>query len=1081
MGTDTKEKVLLNYKNNIVYNNDDTNVIGATTSTTLRTLDTVSGDVAYVRKFGTDYLITDVTDIEDPVDVNMIFRVYAENGTLMGSRQGGGAFVDGAVVTAQGCYMEIEANGGNVTVLAGITIDTDVDVGGLAFVCATETIQNGDTLTLYLSDTASTYYDSNMMYGGDRHTPVLGNARKPYFDIATAYAALNSANDGVEVLDSETYDEELTFDRATTFVQATLGQTPTITSGIGARVSREISAQWNNTTAVYWNGTGNDANSGTWQEPFETPAAAIAGRGALQVIYGGTGAIQSETISLIVALTISAAFTFESDYGYVPIIFNAAGMGTTVIQTDGIIRGFNFNNNNTGVCIFDETNAITAIEQYDCTFINAISGVGLEFVGQTKDLICHRCLFYNISSAGIIFGDIITTSDVQKCIFYNITGSTTIDSVNVAGGILVTDPGQAINLTVQNCKFYDCTNGISYVKTLIASNWILTGTIGNNTFYNITQYGLYIGRTTAACTSMPTVLNAIFHTCIDHGMFSHSCAIVITYCNFYNNGTDYNGTVTSNNEIAGDPKLCKLIAPYKLGLSADSPCFRANVGGDDIGAILRSIIVAEDDITINGFNKDGQSQYNNAVVLVDTDDDTGAILKWCSIYDYQGIAIDLYDDDTDTDAQILNCKIYDNGNGIKFTRGGNIVQECLIYGNAVFGINANFTTYTINHNVFFNNQYGIYFESSSGGIILKNSIFSGNSVYGIFSEIPVTIAYCIITDAINSNVDDTDTSNLSDSPLFINTDSGDEDFHIKTIEGGYRIDSPAKDSADDDDDIGAYTVDRSVANNDWRKYELEFHPKNVNFNLDAKGYITFEDGLGGYDNWAKGHKRIFKFNYSQGVISSETLRQKLEYFITLIKTRENELVDGQTIFRLHFKPDNYLLSGLAGVVDATAKTLTEAQTLIEDQFKGFHIGITYTSGAATGTITAGTRTLNVAPSPVWTVDEWIGYYFHYNGYYYYILDNDADDLILSDPEGTLSDVANINWNIEKYFKIEKHTDDGVFTLNDDDAELVAGTYSWYIDFIECKVKSTQFAYSQQTFNYDNEYSKGNYVIMWEEK
>jgi len=106
------ENILLNYQRNITYNNTALNIIGATTNQTLRTLDTISGDTAYVRKFGTHYLITDITDIEDPVDVNMTFNVYALDGTLLGSRTGGGAFVDGGVVTAQGCYLEIVANGG---------------------------------------------------------------------------------------------------------------------------------------------------------------------------------------------------------------------------------------------------------------------------------------------------------------------------------------------------------------------------------------------------------------------------------------------------------------------------------------------------------------------------------------------------------------------------------------------------------------------------------------------------------------------------------------------------------------------------------------------------------------------------------------------------------------------------------------------------------------------------------------------------------------------------------------------------------------------------------------------------------
>ena len=236
------ELILLHYLHAIDYLEEDQNAIGATTSTTLRTLPTPTGDIAYVRKFGLDYEITDVTDIEDPIDANMTFRVYALDGTLLGSRTGGGAFVDGSTVaTAQGCYMEIEASGGAVVVLATITIDTDVDAGGKTFVCAAETIQEGDTLTLYLSDTTSTYYDNNYMYGGARHTSVLNNADLPYFHPDTAIAACASANDdGVEVLDSAIYEMETTISLADFYIYASIGQTPTLTNGIGARVTREV-------------------------------------------------------------------------------------------------------------------------------------------------------------------------------------------------------------------------------------------------------------------------------------------------------------------------------------------------------------------------------------------------------------------------------------------------------------------------------------------------------------------------------------------------------------------------------------------------------------------------------------------------------------------------------------------------------------------------------------------------------------------------------------------------------------------------------------------------------------------------
>ncbi|KKK75017.1 hypothetical protein LCGC14_2877960, partial [marine sediment metagenome] len=73
---------------------------------------------------------------------------------FVGAAGGGGTSNPGeTLVTAQPCYLEIAASGGVVTVLASITITTDIDGGGLAFTCVAESFIDGNILTLYLSDT----------------------------------------------------------------------------------------------------------------------------------------------------------------------------------------------------------------------------------------------------------------------------------------------------------------------------------------------------------------------------------------------------------------------------------------------------------------------------------------------------------------------------------------------------------------------------------------------------------------------------------------------------------------------------------------------------------------------------------------------------------------------------------------------------------------------------------------------------------------------------------------------------------------------------------------------------------------
>ena len=90
------EAILINYKHQKTYSNTALNVIGATTNQSLRTVTTYNNsNCKHVRKFGTDYNITKVTGISDPVDVKMTFKVYSAGGTLLGSRVGGGNRITG--------------------------------------------------------------------------------------------------------------------------------------------------------------------------------------------------------------------------------------------------------------------------------------------------------------------------------------------------------------------------------------------------------------------------------------------------------------------------------------------------------------------------------------------------------------------------------------------------------------------------------------------------------------------------------------------------------------------------------------------------------------------------------------------------------------------------------------------------------------------------------------------------------------------------------------------------------------------------------------------------------------------------
>lgn len=1066
------EKILIQYLHEIDYSETDGNVIGATTNLTLRTVAAVAaGTTIYVRKFGTPYLITDVTDIEDPLDADMTFTVYALDGTELGHRTGGGAYVDGAeLAVAQGCYLTVTATGA-CTVLAGITITTDVDAGGREFTCPAEVLGAAGSLRLYLSDTGSTYYDSGYMYGGARHTPVEGIERKPYFTITAALtrlAALGGLFKIVHVLDSATYDEDITLSVASTILQAALGQTPTITRGVGARVTREVAHNGNNLDTVYVGQlTGDDPNPGTYQSPYKTITAAYAGRGARTYL----NIMDSETYTEAATITFAAAFTVEPLYGKMPIINNnLAAASASFLFTHA-----------SGSC-------------YGMIFIGSSSQYGIQtsilnWAGTIRDNTCSYLaggIFINGWSLGcLISNNYCFSCDAGIYIAHGAasTGSITNNILYANGGawynagiyLYLTSNVFNDTLTIANNVIYGNTNGI-YIYFSGASP-TFNGTIENNTITkNINGINVFRNGGTWSGTTRDLICygNTIKDFYIEAGAptFSRTNYTGVGYLTGWSASDGVLSPTT-------DPKFCTVLSfPYKLGISSDSGAYRTDTSTDDMGAQLRILEINNDTITINGFNIDGQEQYNNGIFIVDNVHHISGIIKWCSIYDFQGIAIDLYDT-ADILQDIFNCKIYNNGNGIKLTYGGNEVEYCLIYNNTIYGIYSDYTAQEFIHDVFFGNETGLYLAANSAGLTIKDSIFTGNSLYGINSVVAVIPTYCCINDSYSALVDVSDASNIIGDPQIVSIASGAEDFHIKTTWLDYFFNSVCYLAASDGYDIGAYVpITRATANDDWKKYEFAFNPQ-VEWANIPKGVTQYVDAKGNIDNYAVAHRRGFTFKFDAPQVSSEILRQKMEYFTTLIQKSENTLVDENCKFRVHMQPTTLLENGTA-VISSTAKTLTvSGQTWIENQFKGFHVGIKYTSGILTGTIVAAARTMQVVPDPSWTNDQWIGYYFYYNGYYYYILDNDHDTLTLSDPQATLANAAVISWSIEKYFKILSNSAT-VLAVRDDDSELVAGTYYYYIDFIVCKLTDVAFGYSQPRFLYTREYSKTGFQIQFEE-
>jgi hypothetical protein len=1101
----TNEKINLNYLHQTTYSNTPDNQVGTDadqntifgTGNLQRTVPTPTGDIAYVRKFGLAHSITDLSSISDPGVANLTWTVKTADGaTTYGSRANGGAYSDGSTTgTATAIRLEASVSGAT-TVLPTTMSVVDTLVGTLTVNLPAESVTSVSAQVFYIARSGSSYYDSSLKYGGARHTPVLTSSAFPYFDIATAYGALAASNnDAVQILDSETYDEDLTtdnqaFDSADTIVYAKSGVTPTITRGVGARTTREVSAVFNNANAVFFNENGSNTDTGaggyedTWQDPYGTIANALTAAGnksVSYVIYGGTGA--GGTGKFTENNLTLGAWTMEPEYGYMPQLTSTGNFvfNSITTATSPFVKGFVVDDCSRFLSIVNVLGAEHRfVEIHDCTIQNCTTWA--IYIDDTISLWFYRCVVHGaLTGFYYLYNDnAATTPTLQLHMHNNILYNMPIgfQTVNNPAAANTSVSGNIINNT-----FRDFSDAVFKFQSDVAQTMNIPAVIDHNTFYDV-NVAFEWNEIAGTLNATGSYDNNIFHTIGDYAITNDTgSTITINYCNFYTwvNGK-WDNNVTSNNEISGDPKLCKITSPFKLGISADSPCYRAAESSEDGGARFRLIEIDAVDIIINGIKIDGNVQFFNAVFIRDSANHTGLNVKWCNVVDFNGIAIDLYDDGTNLDAVISNNLIGENGNGARLAYGGNTLEENCIYNSSVFGIHVNYNVNTFNHNVFYGGQYGVYLESSSNGNTFKNNITNNNSLYGIFSETSLVITYCCITDAVNANVDKTSTTNNTNNPLFINTDSGSENFNIKTTEGGYSYNSSCKDAAESSTfpDIGAYDITRAVINDYWQKHTFAYNPRVLDYQINSKGNTTFNSGTGTQWNWSKGRRRGFQLKWQTGQYSDETDRLKVEFLNSLYQRADKERLNEEVKVRFNPLPSQQIESGTAATVSATGKTITETGTgWVEDEHKGYHVGIKFDSDSANGTITAATKKLLVAPSPAWTNDEWIGYYFPYNGYYYYITDNDADELTLSDPDGTLSNVSNIDWTIEKYFKITENTAT-VLTVEDDNSELVAGSYDWIIRFIECHVLSPNMKYKQPRYYWQKETWKTGYSMYLEE-
>jgi len=944
------------------------------------------------------------------------------------------------LIDSKAIYIQVDSFGGG-TMDTTETIDTDVDPSGLTFNFPAETIADTKTVVYYLSSTTSTYYNSDLTIGGDRHTPT-GTSSLPYFIVQDAIDDIGGAFTIVEILDSATYEETLLINDASTVLQSSLGQTPTLKSvEAGSRESREILHDGNNTDTIYVKKTGNDSTGdGTYQLPFLTIQHAhdnLGGKSYINIL---------DSLEYNEDLDITNSITLEPAYGNIPIL-TGSGNNMTINTASAIISGFNVQYTGVSTSI-NPTSAGLDTEIYDCSIQSTTNGILIDsapFSGLIKRNVIQKCS-WGIRLTGTDDGSVFDGNVISRCTW----GISLLPSSSPSGSVIT------------NNIVYDCS------QIGIELNGTDSGTCEDNTIFSNSK-GLNIGTLTTGYT----VRNIISYNNTTYDIEDEGSTHTITYSCWVTNS----GFTSGAGNVNSDPIFCNdTVTPYKLGIASDSPCYRTGLSGADMGADLKHLEIQANDVVVNGIIFNGGEYTNNSIYLEDTTNYTGIEIRWCDVKEYQGIGVDLYDNDTNIESIISNCLVYNNGDGIKWAYGGNSLSESIVYNNSKFGLWSNYLTSTIDHCVFYLNQYGTYIESNSGVITITNSIYYDNSIYGIYSEISIQISYCCITDSVE-NIDISDSSNINDDPLFKDLTSGNEDFHLKSESGGFFIESPCVESASDGTDIGAYDTTRTITNVSWTKYVLDVNPTNMNIDAMSKGQVKFTDVLGAQSLWAKAHKISLPIKWADNRYTTETQRKKIQYLSSLIPTRENGKTKSECLIRVHLLPTTLIDTGTSATIDATAKTLTDStKSLVENEMKGFNIAVKFDSGS--NMVINATAKTGYVSGESWTVNEWTGYFLKYNGYTYYILSNTADTLTLSDPHSTLVS-ATITWSIEKYFEIEKNTDT-VYTVIDNDSELVSGTYDYYVDFIICRVSNSKFQYSQPIYNYEKEHWKTGYSLMLEQ-
>lgn len=1094
----SQEALVVDYNHTTVYFEDAGNAVGATTSTTVRAgLGVPGANDGYVKKFGAPYPISNTlvgtiipVPRSDGGGVNQWsyeLRSVATDallGTLTDSF-GASAYVDGAVLASpEQLYIKLVVTAGTATPNGGdtLTIFTDIDPAGLAVRAPGESAAATINPWVYVAGGGATFYDADLKHGGYRHTPVNGSAQFHYWSVQAAITnVFAGAGTIVEVLDSESYENNSSSEglqpitKASVFVQASLGQAPTLTRGVGARTTKEISIPlgfYHNGTAIYFNENGTPGGIGTWQDPMDDPnsACTAAAAAAKSAVYGGGGATTSYIFdtSVVGSVVQAGNFILDTEYGYVPTLYDPTGTGVQQTVAGAAVYGFKIigAGRNQGVW----GNAVDTFVR-DCTIIGFEHGV---HVTGNNDIAAQRCEIYNCTHGVYSQANANVTYTVR---FNNIHDCQTGVRLETTGGgvtfNLSSFTGNVIWSCSSACFALDGSNAIADV----------TGTWEHNTFYGTGSYGFYslwgwMGL---------DIDSTIFEGFTNHGVFIGEAPIIPGDWNcFFNNATNWNGFFNPTNNSTNDPTLNDP-ANNLFGISSRSSCYHTGLASSDRGAVRRIVALSANGIELNGLILDGHGVWFSGV------EQTGALdtgtLKWCTVKDCAGIAVDPFTSGSSV-MTVANVLVYNANTGFAFPQFANTIDESIVHSCTRDAVWCNEDNQGFNHVVFAKSGWGLY--ANGTGISVRNCITYGNANYGIFSTRFMYILHSCINDGVNSNVDITDASNIQSNPFFVDIDAGEEDFHIRTIEGGYPFDSRCKNAADDDYDMGAYLLTRGVTDETWGSYQFRSKSFDVREGYAPKSSTSFEDARGSSRSAAKSHRRRFQLRWNASSFMSKPTeenvdRKMIEYVSSLIETDENQKTSEQTTVRLHFRAAEYMLPGdednpgstYPGVVDADDVYIYRSgSNWRPNEWKGYHVTNKWAS-YANGVLTAAARTLASAAAG-WTVDRWAGYWVRQGIYYYRIFSNTADTLTLSDPYGRLTDEASgFSFSIQSSHKILRN-DASYLYLYDELGQLIDGTYEFFIDFIVCRVSARELSIQRRLSRFDKRFNEVPNRVDFEE-